>query len=636
MRRFIHILLFAVVALLPSQAWATNISTANPNYPDAYDDIDAEPLRGQFDALINDIDNLWAAINPLNLSANQVAGTVTGGSPTGLVMPSCHGTDNVLIWTPGVGFGCSSIVGSVVPLTPTARQFVNGFSSEGAPLTTQPAFSDLSGTISVSQYLAATGTTIGAVKPDGVTTAVNNGVISTIGGSSGVTAVTSGGTGSALGNAYGLYGTPIQSPQHLVDIGDSITYGYPLSSQTQTYEALLAQYLGATYDILGINGSYACDTDWQQAFLQQPTLGSNTDYTIMVGTNEAYHSGTGAYEANYHLCHQAELSWLAVPSQFKTMGTACTETGSWTTENTYFTGSNVLSSTNGSTLTCSITTYGGPVYAWYELQDGIGGTATWILDSTTNGSFASETTPAINIQVLHSGAGNGLIRIPTSAGTHSIQFTVTSSSGGSNWVSIVGVGTPAPYNYPNAPSVFSAGVPHLVGASSSLDPAAIQYNSDSLADATLLRGDGLPIYFVPIQNYINTSTDYYSDGVHWIASGHVHAAQGYEGIGQFVPYVSPYDISGGTPVTISGCSNSGVSAGAKTGKFVSGVTGTCTATITVNGTQGNTAPNGYECDGNDIATSAKLAQIAPISATNCSISGPTTSGDTVTFNIHGW
>jgi hypothetical protein len=104
-------LIAVVIALssLPHPALSTNISTADPSYPASYADIDSEPLRTQFDALINDIDNLWAAIGPNFLEANQVLAALVSGKAVGLPIPSCFGLTNALTWRPGLGFGCNDI-----------------------------------------------------------------------------------------------------------------------------------------------------------------------------------------------------------------------------------------------------------------------------------------------------------------------------------------------------------------------------------------------------------------------------------------------------------------------------------------------------------------------------------------------
>lgn len=89
-------------------------------------------------------------------------------------------------------------------------------------------------------------------------------------------------------------------------------------------------------------------------------------------------------------------------------------------------------------------------------------------------------------------------------------------------------------------------------------------------------------------------------------------------------------LSGGTKFTASGCSNSATVGGAIAGQFASGTTGTCTVTITL-----PTAPNGWACRANDITTPAAMNQTAK-ATTSCTISGTTTSGDTVVFLAMGY
>src|SRR4051812_42591174 len=107
MNRYGSVLL-ALLAFSGS-ASATNVSTADPTYPAAFDDVDAGPLREQFNKIINDIDNLWLAIGPNFLEANQILGAVVSGKATGVPIPSCFGPSNGLTWAQGVGFGCNDI-----------------------------------------------------------------------------------------------------------------------------------------------------------------------------------------------------------------------------------------------------------------------------------------------------------------------------------------------------------------------------------------------------------------------------------------------------------------------------------------------------------------------------------------------
>jgi hypothetical protein len=100
-----------LVAFLSTPAFATNVSTADPAYPASFDDIDSEPLREQFNKFINDIDNLWLAIGPNFLEANQILGALVSGKATGIPVPSCFGPTNALTWSPGSGWGCNTITG---------------------------------------------------------------------------------------------------------------------------------------------------------------------------------------------------------------------------------------------------------------------------------------------------------------------------------------------------------------------------------------------------------------------------------------------------------------------------------------------------------------------------------------------
>jgi hypothetical protein len=205
------LLCFIFCLLLVAIAWrasATNASTANPAYPAAFEDIDSDPLREQFDKLINDIDNIWAAIGPNFLEANQILGALISGKATALSMPSCFSLTNALTWRPGLGFGCNDIQGgggslnpasaltvvagppsgspavpSAIPLTgdylplpsansiggvksasAAAHQFMSGISTSGSPLFSTPAFTDISGTLGSSQLPTPSASSLGGVE----------------------------------------------------------------------------------------------------------------------------------------------------------------------------------------------------------------------------------------------------------------------------------------------------------------------------------------------------------------------------------------------------------------------------------------------------------------------------------------
>lgn len=82
----------------------------------------------------------------------------------------------------------------------------------------------------------------------------------------------------------------------------------------------------------------------------------------------------------------------------------------------------------------------------------------------------------------------------------------------------------------------------------------------------------------------------------------------------------------GTAATLSGCGYSGQVGGATAGKFTSGTTGACTVTIT----PGSNAPNGWSCYSSDL-TNNNLIRQSGSTTTGCSITGSTTSGDTINW-----
>jgi len=88
---------------------------------------------------------------------------------------------------------------------------------------------------------------------------------------------------------------------------------------------------------------------------------------------------------------------------------------------------------------------------------------------------------------------------------------------------------------------------------------------------------------------------------------------------------TPVFISTGTQ-SVSGCSLSSASGGASAGSFISGVSGTCSVTIT----PGGTAPHGWSCWASDLTT-ANLMRQTSVSSTQAIVAGTTVSGDSITW-----
>lgn len=91
------------------------------------------------------------------------------------------------------------------------------------------------------------------------------------------------------------------------------------------------------------------------------------------------------------------------------------------------------------------------------------------------------------------------------------------------------------------------------------------------------------------------------------------------------------------PLTVAGCSNSSVNAGATAGSFTSGTSGTCSATVTPNGTLTLAQPHGWSCGSFlDATTTTDTASWQQLSSTTTSavIAGTTASGDVVSFSCN--
>jgi hypothetical protein len=252
---------------------------------------------------------------------------------------------------------------------------------------------------------------------------------------------------------------------------------------------------------------------------------------LQVGTNEAKW-GLSSLTV-FHTTHLASLSWRSIPSNYKTFGQACTPTGTWTNDTTFLTGVGVDSHTNGSTLTCSLTTYGQPIYIWYTVANASAGTFTYSVDSATPVSVNAFTTPAIN-SGLGTTAAVGFIRVPAiAAGTHSVVFAVTSSTSSSNNVGITAIGTPSPINWWNN-ATFVGGVPYELNNANAA--AVASYNAASYSDYQTLYNDTVPVFWVPIQSCVGSSSTYVTNsdgyGIHWTQAGHTAAAQCYESVMQ--------------------------------------------------------------------------------------------------------
>lgn len=311
--------------------------------------------------------------------------------------------------------------------------------------------------------------------------------------------------------------------EDLTSIGDSITYGVAATEQDVVNTACLSNYpLGyaqkLAYDVGGVFCNYgvssymAVDAEMNKVYPNiNPGLTGNPTFTVMLGINDAQSGNYGSNsdkQQNYVQAMSSTSAWLAIPRTSKVFGqdAACASSGSWTADNTLLSGLGIASHTNGNTLTCSIVTTGGPVYVNPLQADGNGGTMNVSIDGVSKGTILDYgyNGSAILTQ-LGATSMVGFYRYPVSAGTHTVVFTVSSATGAGNVATVEWIGTPAAILQSTGPVLFLAGVTYEQNDANSSNTAAFNILAQGIA-STLL-GDRLQVTFVPVRNYINSTTD---------------------------------------------------------------------------------------------------------------------------------
>jgi hypothetical protein len=276
----------------------------------------------------------------------------------------------------------------------------------------------------------------------------------------------------------------------------------------------------------------ACDIPTRQIFPNNdfPTLATHPTYTILIGTNDVAVKGAGPYEAVFKLCHQAAISWLAIPTEYKVLstgtGVATTGTGAIDSSddwNAWTTGG------LGSTISFTITTNQfGPIYAWPRIADNSLGTYTYSIDGVVVGSASTQITPHI---ATWNGSSNslGFIRLPpVPAGTHVVTFTQTSV--GANGLSVVGIGTPTRLAADQFPTVLAGIIPFQLPGSpcDSSDGPCQAYIQDIEADVDLFSADGLNVRLFDTRKFMFGMPSEMNDLVHPNEFGHFELSHSVE------------------------------------------------------------------------------------------------------------
>ena len=506
---------------------------------------------------------------------------------------------------------------------------------------------------------------------------------------SSVSGTTTAGHIAAFSDALGTIqdgGAQIPSPttwNNYAAYGDGVAIGSYLSP-SQAYPNLLAADFGLTATINNDNGVFDCiNADAKIFATSSPALQAAQLVTWLPGVLDATYGGSTlsvSHEQITDSCHKAALSWMAIPAQDKVFAQACTQAGTWANDTSYGGNYGVTSATNASTLSCPITTNGAPIYAWYRIHDNDGGTFTYSLDGGSPDSVPTNGGNAFSYPVDGTHYGVASIRIPATVGAHTVNFTVSSSTGSSNNVSIIGMGTAPGKPYYGMPSVFYGG--QLYESSDALSASTAQYNADERADAATMQADGLSVNFVDVRKYVNSTSDMTGTGDQYTpnATGQAHIKDAFEAAIQFLKQNPPavlnpkkygavcntqyFDgrngsglvtMTAGSPVISIGSytftptdvgktisiNAGGASAGVDTGTIVSIASNGSTATLSVTPTVSTTT--GYAVFGHDDSAAFLAATVdsallgMPVSMpTNCGVRHFTpANGSTITGLVNG-
>jgi hypothetical protein len=394
----------------------------------------------------------------------------------------------------------------------------------------------------------------------------NNGTITggTFNGAVNGTVTTSGSSTFAAKTQFGLIQPPQlfnYKPSAIHSFGDSITWGYNTSlpgtpQNPYPYPFIIGNDLGVPTSNFGIPGAMTAELTDREIFPNERPLstGTNPAYTVMIGYNESQTKGVGAYEAVYNLQVLASLDWLAIPDGLKVTGTSATLTGTWTVDrqfNSYAAGGTSpnaceASTTQGSGMTMSIVSTGGPLYLWYRLIDSNGGQFTYTVDGTSQ-SVNSYTTPPMATQLAGT-YGVGVVRTPVLSGTHTVTVNVTSATSGTNIVSILAVGTaPLPGYMTN--EVFCSNITPMERFTNFASTQ--QYSADALADVQQTQADGLNVWFVDVYPYFGDAAGKTMDGTHPTQYGHYYLAEAFEVLmRQYLQFSNPLPGNATMPVNM--------------------------------------------------------------------------------------
>lgn len=330
-------------------------------------------------------------------------------------------------------------------------------------------------------------------------------------------------------------------------LGDSITYGVGLADPSTHYPNLFAANYGFTLANYGYSGSVACDILPFQILTNGvgPTQSTAPLSSLLIGTNDVDYHPPQPYLPIFTTCHEAALTWLAIPREYKVLPgdpAATVLSGTWTSNPGTFdltTYATLFNSSSSGTARFSVTSAGAPLYLWYLMGDNLSGSFALTLDGIPTGTVYSThpATPIASIIAVNSSSiGYALLRLPVSAGPHTLDISVQSGT-----VGILGAATaPSPGLSSVHPTVLVGDVPNQLPPNPQASPSVIaQYTQSIQQEIALLHSDGLDLRSVPTQQFLLGTSAEMSDTVHPNALGDVHLATAFESVFANSP-LAPY------------------------------------------------------------------------------------------------
>lgn len=326
--------------------------------------------------------------------------------------------------------------------------------------------------------------------------------------------------------------------------GDDVTYdSFAVASEEYPYLINSDLHGGLTNEV--VPQGFDCDVVDQKIFpTSNPGLVGNPLVSWLPAVADPTYGAPGSGAPNAaHLaitnsCHLAGLTWMTIPISNKILGqaTGCVKTGTWSNSSQYGGAYGTVSNTNGDTVACTISSNGGPVYFWYGLKENDGGTFTYSIDGGTATTLPTNGGNAFSFPVATHTSVAG-VRLPVlTQGSHTVTFTVTSSTNVANTVTVYGLGTPPGKAYLGGnPQVFFGG--QIYELNDALALSTSTYNLAHRSLASQLKADGLGVNFADVRKYINSTTDMTGgvDAETPNAAGKQKLAQAFEGVMQFIP-----------------------------------------------------------------------------------------------------